>query len=327
MDIYFLDNRSDAVQAFTARFRVTGKEPEFWFPVDGSRQLAGAWREASGVTEMDLTLQPEQSMFVVFRHPSTGFDPIVGVMANGQPDLNATVINTESGVRLENAQPATDYFLKHASGKVQLVKTEALPAAIMPAGSWSLSFDPAQATPPSLDLPELASLTMSTNPGVKYYSGTVTYRKNVEVPAAFLSADRRVVLDLGKVMNLAEVTVNGKKLGVVWYPPFRMDVTSALITGTNTLEIAVTNTWHNRLIGDEQEPLDMKWGVNKVGRPNNPGEPLYEFPEWFLKGQPRPSQGRKCFVTFNYFTKDSPLLDAGLLGPVMLQDELDPLVK
>jgi hypothetical protein len=327
MDIYFLDNGSDAVQAFTARFRVTGKEPEFWFPVDGSRQRAGAWREASGVTEMDLTLQPEQTMFVVFRHSSTDFDPIVGVMANGQPDLNATVVRSDSGLRLENAKPGTDYVLKRASGKKLPVKTGALPAAIAASGSWSLSFGPGQATPASLEMAELASLTTSTNPGVKYYSGTVTYRKTIEVPADFLSADRRVVLDLGKVMNMAEVTVNGKKLGVTWYPPFRMDVASALVTGTNTLEIAVTNTWHNRLIGDEQEPLDVKWGAPKVARPNNPGEPLYQFPDWFLKGQPRPSQGRKCFTTFNYFTKDSPLLDAGLLGPVTLQSELTQAVK
>ena len=218
-------------------------------------------------------------------------------------------------------------MLKHASGKEQPVKTEALPAAIAAAGSWSLSFAPGQATPPSLDLPELVSLSLSADPGVKYYSGTVTYRKDVEVPAAFLSADRRVILDLGKVMNMAEVTVNGKKLGVTWYPPFRLDVTSALKAGANTLEIAVTNTWHNRLIGDEQEPLDVRWGVPRPGRSNPYGEPLYEFPDWFLKGQPRPSQGRKCFTTWNYFTKDSPLLDAGLLGPVTLQAELNPLVK
>lgn len=326
-EIYFLDNGSDAAQTFTARFRVTGKEPEFWFPVDGSRQWAGAWRDAKGVTAMDLSLQPEQTMFVVFRQPSRGLDPVVGVTANGQPDLNATVIDTESGVRLENARPAIDYVLKHASGKEQPVKTEALPAAIAAAGSWSLSFAPGQATPPSLDLPELVSLSLSADPGVKYYSGTVTYRKNVEVPAAFLSADRRVILDLGKVMNMAEVTVNGKKLGVTWYPPFRLDVTPALKAGTNTLEIAVTNTWHNRLVGDEQEPLDVRWGLPKPGRTNPYGEPLYEFPDWFLKGQPRPSQGRKCFTTWNYFTKDSPLLDAGLLGPVTLQAELNPLVK
>ena len=110
-EIYFLDNGSDAAQAFTARFRVSGKEPEFWFPVDGSRQRAGAWRGAGGVTEMPLSLQPEQTMFVVFRHPSTGFDPVVGVMANGQPDLNATVVRSDTGLRLENAQPGTDYVL------------------------------------------------------------------------------------------------------------------------------------------------------------------------------------------------------------------------
>jgi hypothetical protein len=45
------------------------------------------------------------------------------------------------------------------------------------------------------------------------------------------------------------------------------------------------------------------------------------YPDWFLKNQPRPSQGRKSFVTYNYFKKDAPLLPGGLLGPVQLRVE------
>ena len=46
------------------------------------------------------------------------------------------------------------------------------------------------------------------------------------------------------------------------------------------------------------------------------GRCLKTYPDWFVKNQPRPSQGRKCFVTYNYFKKDAALLPAGLLGPV-----------
>ena len=86
----------------------------------------------------------------------------------------------------------------------------------------------------------------------------------------------------------------------------------------------MTNTWANRLIGDEQEPADAEWGKFQsyhAGLPDQSevGRPLVAYPDWFVKGQPRPSQGRKAFATWNYFTKDSPLLPAGLLCPVVLR--------
>ena len=92
-----------------------------------------------------------------------------------------------------------------------------------------------------------------------------------------------------------------------------------LKAGGNQLAIEITNVWANRLIGDEQEPPDCKWLPGHMGH----GGFLKEFPEWFVKGQPRPSKGRYCFTTWNYFTKDSPLVSSGLLGPVRLLEE-DP---
>jgi hypothetical protein len=87
----------------------------------------------------------------------------------------------------------------------------------------------------------------------------------------------------------------------------------------NKLKIKVTNVWANRLIGDEQQPADSAFGRGDMGF----GGPLKEFPDWFLKGQPRPSKGRFTFTTWNYFTKDSPLVSSGLLGPVKLVAELN----
>ena len=126
-------------------------------------------------------------------------------------------------------------------------------------------------------------------------------------------------------MNLAAVTVNGRKLGVLWHPPYRIEVTGALKPGENILEVAVTNTWHNRLIGDEQEPADVVWGKDHSLGGKEVGRPLAEYPDWFLTGKPRPSTARQCFVMWNYFKKDDPLLDAGLLGPVLVYGAEAPL--
>jgi len=122
-----------------------------------------------------------------------------------------------------------------------------------------------------------------------------------------------VILDLGRVKELADVRINGKQAGVLWYAPFRTDITGYVKSGVNTIEIAVTNTWVNRLIGDEQFPEDCTWGdLTRAGRS------LMEFPEWLIRNQPRPVKERQAFSTWNYYTKDSPLSESGLMGPVKL---------
>ena len=119
--------------------------------------------------------------------------------------------------------------------------------------------------------------------------------------------------------HIADVSLNGENLGVVWTAPWRIEITKDVRPGENLLEIAVSNVWANRLIGDEQQSPDMVW---------EPGDPelkggsfLKEFPEWFLKNVKRPSSGRYTFTTWNYFTKDSGLEPSGLIGPVTLLSE------
>jgi hypothetical protein len=127
---------------------------------------------------------------------------------------------------------------------------------------------------------------------------------------------QRLYLDLGKVHHLAEVVLNGTSLGVVWAPPWRIEITDTFVAGDNHLEIACTNVWANRLIGDEQEPPDISW--EKSDPIMNGGYYLKEFPDWFLKGKERPSKGRYTFTTWNYFTRESKLVSSGLLGPVRI---------
>ena len=149
-----------------------------------------------------------------------------------------------------------------------------------------------------------------------YFSGTATYSVSVEVTEEDLGDSKRVILNLGKLNDLAELTVNGKKVGVLWYPPFKADVTSYLKAGDNSLSIAVTNTWANRLIGDERFEPDFEWGIDRGA---DKGRAMKAFPDWFMKDTPRPSKGRKAFVIWSYFREDSPLQPAGLVGPVELE--------
>ena len=133
-----------------------------------------------------------------------------------------------------------------------------MPAPQEITGAWDLSFPPNWGAPPSVTLDKLISWTGHTNDGVRYFSGTATYDKEIEIPADRLTAGRELWLDLGAVKNFAEVSLNEQNLGVLWKPPFRVNVTAAAKPGTNKLVVKVTNLWPNRLIGDEQLPPDVR---------------------------------------------------------------------
>ena len=88
------------------------------------------------------------------------------------------------------------------------------------------------------------------NDGIKYYSGTAKYTKKFDLPAEISLKDKPIYLDLGDVKDMAEVRLNGLNLGVLWCKPFRVNISQALKSGSNILEIKVVNRWSNRLLGD-----------------------------------------------------------------------------
>jgi alpha-L-rhamnosidase len=125
-------------------------------------------------------------------------------------------------------------------------------------GPWEVRFPENLGAPQSLRMEKLTSWTDSSDPGVKYFSGTATYVKTVQAPVSWFSSGQHIYLDLGKVHDVAEVQVNGVPVGVAWAPPYRVDVTSALRQGANKLEIKVTNEWTNRQIGDRLLPAERR---------------------------------------------------------------------
>jgi hypothetical protein len=199
---------------------------------------------------------------------------------------------------------------------VQLAKPTVLGSVPMSPG-WKVRFAPEMGAPAEADFPQLVSWTTRPEKGIRYYSGIAVYEREAVVPAELLIPGGKVVLDLGDVKNLARVTVNGTVFPELWKPPFACDITAAVKPGVNKFSIEVVNLWANRLVGDEQEPADVAWGPVKNGG-GYCGQPLQEYPEWLIKGTPRPSAERRTFASWNYIRKTQPLLPSGLLGPVVL---------
>src|SRR4029434_7507340 len=110
----------------------------------------------------------------------------------------------------------------------------------------------------TLQLTDLASWSANGDEGVKYFSGTATYTKTIQAPRAWFRPGAKILLSLGTVNDLAEVSINGSSLGTLWKQPYEGDVTRALKPGDNQLEIKVTNEWTNRIIGDRAAPPDKK---------------------------------------------------------------------
>jgi hypothetical protein len=198
--------------------------------------------------------------------------------------------------------------LSTANGSVLRADATDVPAPEEIGGPWNLSFPPNWGAPPSVTLDKLISWTDDSDDGVRYFSGTATYEKGFEIPADRLASGHELWLDLGKVKNFAEVSLNGQNYGVLWKPPFRLNITDAARPGMNKLVVKITNLWPNRLIGDEQLPSDREWD----------GKQLKAWPQWVLDGKPSPT-GRFTFTTWHHYTKDSSLLESGLIGPVTLQ--------
>jgi hypothetical protein len=303
--------------------------------VPASDQTSGKFKVESGKLEMQSIHRRHKGSDLYFvanlahtsgialcSFPVTGrqpelWDPVWGTLRD-LPTFEQAKGITTMHLNFEPTESCFVVFRKPAASAPQSgTNFPALQTVADVTGSWSVHFDPQWGGLATVEFETLDDWTTRPEEGIRYYSGTAVYKKTIKLPA--MQAGKKVYLDLGKVDHLATVSVNGKKLGVVWTTPWRIEITSAIKAGSNMVEVAVTNVWANRLIGDEKQPSDFEWEHGDTRYSD--GLFLKEFPEWFLKGEPRPSKGRYTFTTWNYFAKEAPLTPSGLMGPVKIVAE------
>jgi hypothetical protein len=304
-DIYFVFNHSDQPAVGDATFRVAGRRPEFWDAVAGTQADAPVFRPGTASTTVPLHLEPHGSMFVVFRRP----------LPKRWIESSAPRLETYGGRLLAPAAEGT-VQLRASDGKAMIVAAPAVIAPVAIAGPWRVAFESGRGAPPEIALARLQSWTEHPDPGVKFFSGVATYRTGFSTPTA-PAAGVIALLDLGGVADLAEVRVNGAPAGILWQPPFRVDVTRLLRPGENVLEVRVANRWINRIIGDEGVPTDLKY--QKPGTNKFTDGKLEQLPPWLYDRSRIAEKRRVSFTTWKHYTADSPLVPAGLLGPVRLE--------
>jgi hypothetical protein len=172
------------------------------------------------------------------------------------------------------------------------------------AGPWQVSFDPKWGGPKQVAFEKLDDWTARPEEGIKYYSGTATYKRTFALPqSAIRSPKSRLYLDLGAVKNVARVRLNGRDLGVVWTAPWRVEMTPAVRPGDNDLEIEVANLWPNRLIGDAGLPKEKRLTTTNVRTYDTMASGTY---------------GCKVCASRKKAGRPAALLPSGLLGPVRL---------
>ena len=208
-------------------------------------------------------------------------DPVTGKVQR------ITASTSPDGYRYFNLNMEADDALFVVIGKAPEVQVPVTPVRKVPVltvkGPWNLSFDSGMGAPPTAVFDQLMSYTESADPAIRYYSGTVTYRKAFTLKKRHLRKAAAFEIDLGSVKNIARVKVNGFDVGVAWKAPFRLEIPTAYLhSGRNDLEVKVINLWPNRIIGDLQPGAGRKW----------------------------------TYTASNWYTADSPLLPSGLLGPV-----------
>lgn len=164
-----------------------------------------------------------------------------------------------------------------AAGSIKTLQTTSVINLTSP---WNIAFPDGWGAPKTIQMNELKPWKDLDLPAeAKAFSGTAAYTTTFTVDKT--QTVNHYLLNLGTVGMIAKVTLNGKDLGTVWCAPYEVDISSAVVAGNNSLKVETTSTWFNRLVYDAGLPEDQR-------------------KTWTISGP----------------SKDSPLRNSGLIGPV-----------
>lgn len=258
----YITDLPDRYESVECRFRVTGACPEIWDPVSGEMRIVSNYREENGFTTFPVTFDPEGSLLIVFRRNGT---PVPRVELGKDVESFANVVTEHPLAYVRDGRLVVEASKKdrgkvvYPSGRECIVSIDRSAETVELDGTWQVSFDPAWGGPATpVEMQELKAWNEFSQPEIRYYSGTAVYRLD------FRLSKRQIVrsgvyLDLGNVLEMARIRINGKEVGVCWKPPYLADVTDFVQPGENHLEVEVVNMWVNRLIGDSRLPREKRY--------------------------------------------------------------------
>jgi len=287
-DIYFIRNTQPTPLQTAVTLRIDGKQPEFFHADTGEMEDTLLFTATSDHrTRIPLTLTPYGSIFIVLRHAAAKKN-VVELTRDGNILYNSThselpLALTLTPDGLDTPTPGV-YRVTYSDGASQQLTARPV-ASVSITTPWTITFPPNWGAPPEITETKLDSWTNSPDPGVRYFSGTATYRTTLHLDSAEFSPTYSLWLSLGAVDEVAAVRINGKPAQVLWKQPWTLRAGQLLHPGDNVIEIDVTNLWPNRLIGDAQSADGKHYTWTNIRK----------------------------------YTKNSPLLPSGLLGPVTLE--------
>jgi hypothetical protein len=206
------------------------------------------------------------------------------------PAYSRNAASTSLHIELDANESAFIVFRKGGHAADMAKENYAAPVVVKEITSpWTVSFEAGKRGPKdAVTFTQLTDWAQSDDDSIRYFSGTAVYQTTFHIDE--LPQAKEFYIDLGRVMVMAKVTLNGQPLGGVWTPPYQVNATHILQAGDNRLEVTVVNNWQNRLIGDQRLPEDQ----------------------------------RQTWTVVNPWNAQSPLQSSGLLGPVSVKSiEID----
>lgn len=250
MDIYFVSNFADAVISYNVGFRIAQGQPFDWNPCTGERRPILAYARDNGYTRLDFTLQPFGSRFIVFEDTNDTLARSHVVRSDFDEILDA---NSEGFTALASRNgPHAYQFHNGATARDGVAVIDGLPGVYSVDGIWNVQFLGDDVPKEAFRWTGLKSWTDDER--VRHFSGHARYTINFDLAEAYLSDSLLLRLTLGVVGNVAEVHLNGQRVGVHWMSGQEFDLTGIARPGGNTLEVEVTNTLINHVSGLDAFP-------------------------------------------------------------------------